>query len=418
MKKAFGKVVLIALILSLVLISAFSVVSAATTLYVNPENSIVEPSQNFQVSIDINTDDGVYGTSFLVYFNPSVVQASDVIEGNFLNKDSNFTSLKMCKLGFPELCPKIDNVQGTVEFVNTRLGDVPNIFGSGSLAVINFTSSSSGISNLSLDNVIVLKRVSSDAVEIPSALRNGIIRINRIPSATNLLLSPSNPHTIDNLQASYTYSDSDGDAESGSEIRWYKNSVLQTVYNDKKTVPSSATTKGEKWYFTIRPKDGISFGNLVTSPNVTIQNSAPTINWFSPVELILKIREGSSLLFNHTSSDPDQDSLYYSWKLDSTEKATSKSWAFSSAVGNCGMHMIKLIVSDSQANIFKEWNITILLRGDVIINNKVDIFDLAKIGLCYSKDAAGTCEVADLTGDRKVDIFDLVTVGLNYGRGC
>ncbi len=62
--------------------------------------------------------------------------------------------------------------------------------------------------------------------------------------------------------------------------------------------------------------------------------------------------------------------------------------------------------------------------ADINYDFKVDIFDLAKVGLCYgcmeeqecwtSED----CYKADLSGNGKVDIFDLATVGLNYGREC
>jgi len=58
------------------------------------------------------------------------------------------------------------------------------------------------------------------------------------------------------------------------------------------------------------------------------------------------------------------------------------------------------------------------LQGDVNGDCKVDILDLAKIGLCYNKDAAGTCAIADLSGNSKVDIFDLAEVGINYGKSC
>jgi len=68
--------------------------------------------------------------------------------------------------------------------------------------------------------------------------------------------------------------------------------------------------------------------------------------------------------------------------------------------------------------------VEVLLKGDVNRDCKVDIFDLAKVGLCYgcmeeqecwtSED----CYKADLSGNKKVDIFDLAIVGLNYGGEC
>ncbi len=78
------------------------------------------------------------------------------------------------------------------------------------------------------------------------------------------------PPTYDSLTASYTYYDEDGDPESGSEIRWYRDGDLQSGFNDAVTVPSGSTADGEEWYFTVRPSDGEDFGVLMTSPTVTV----------------------------------------------------------------------------------------------------------------------------------------------------
>ncbi len=78
------------------------------------------------------------------------------------------------------------------------------------------------------------------------------------------------PPVYDSLTASYTYYDEDGDPESGSEIRWYRDGVLQSGFDDAVTVPSGSTADGEEWYFTVRPSDGEDFGVLMTSPTVTI----------------------------------------------------------------------------------------------------------------------------------------------------
>jgi hypothetical protein len=97
-----------------------------------------------------------------------------------------------------------------------------------------------------------------------------VLNVNQPPEASNLTISPSSPHTTDNLTANYTYTDSDGDPESGTEIRWYADGFLQPEFNDELNIPSSATDIGEEWYFTVRPKDGTDFGDLQESPPVTI----------------------------------------------------------------------------------------------------------------------------------------------------
>ena len=86
------------------------------------------------------------------------------------------------------------------------------------------------------------------AVSLPSADPN-----NAPPVASNLKISPPYPTTADSLVASYDYSDPDDDQESGSDIIWYKDDS-QTDY-EKRILSASATSKGQKWYFTVRPKD-------------------------------------------------------------------------------------------------------------------------------------------------------------------
>jgi len=62
--------------------------------------------------------------------------------------------------------------------------------------------------------------------------------------------------------------------------------------------------------------------------------------------------------------------------------------------------------------------------ADINYDFKVDIFDLATVGLCYGcmeEQECWTseeCYKADLSRNGKVDIFDLAKVGLNYGREC
>jgi hypothetical protein len=95
--------------------------------------------------------------------------------------------------------------------------------------------------------------------------------LNNKPNANNLKINPTEPQTTDNLIGSYTYHDADADIENGTEIRWYMNGTLQPQLNDTLIVPSDQTSIGEEWYFTVRAKDGLDFGDLQTSPTVTIQ---------------------------------------------------------------------------------------------------------------------------------------------------
>jgi len=61
-----------------------------------------------------------------------------------------------------------------------------------------------------------------------------------------------------------------------------------------------------------------------------------------------------------------------------------------------------------------------VLEGDVIHDCKVNIFDLAAVGLAYGSVPGDDNwnPDADLNNEEKVDIFDLARVGVNYNKKC
>jgi outer membrane protein assembly factor BamB len=183
---------------------------------------------------------------------------------------------------------------------------------------------------------------------------------NTQPVASNLTINPSSPVTIDDLTGSYNYFDEDGDPENGTEIRWYKDDELQPALDDTLDVSSALTSKGEVWCFTVRPKDGKDFGKLQISPSITIQNSPPIIDSFTPVETNPEVYENSTLTFTHTSSDPDGDLITYSWLLDGFEKADTQNWIYMLDFESAGIHNVTLTVFDGELPDTQQWNVTVV----------------------------------------------------------
>ncbi|MHA2377553.1 MAG: hypothetical protein ACXAB9_15475 [Candidatus Thorarchaeota archaeon] len=131
---------------------------------------------------------------------------------------------------------------------------------------------------------------------------------NTEPTANDLEITPNNPITSDTISASYTWVDNDtGDSNTGTEIRWYKNGVLQNTLNDILTISAGNTSKSDIWHFKVRPSDGTDFGVWYSCPvNVTVNNTPPQasnvqINETSPVPDI------SDLHVLYTYSDYDND---------------------------------------------------------------------------------------------------------------
>ena len=143
------------------------------------------------------------------------------------------------------------------------------------------------------------------------------VPVNNPPSASNVLLSPTDAKTTDVLTLSYSYSDPDGDAQSGTEITWYRDSqALPQGTISGLSVPTSETLKGQEWYATVKPSDGSDFGSLVTSNVVTIENTAPTLSTPSITPSVAD--ESDDLTVSYTASDDDQEPLVIEikWYLD------------------------------------------------------------------------------------------------------
>ncbi|MCP4411945.1 MAG: LamG domain-containing protein, partial [Gammaproteobacteria bacterium] len=104
---------------------------------------------------------------------------------------------------------------------------------------------------------------------------------NTQPVASDVSISPTSPQPTDDLVLSYTFTDPDGDSESGSEIKWYRNGS-EIVSQNSLTLPSSETSDGDEVYATIRPSDGIEFGDLVISPTVTVTTGSTDLIAYYP----------------------------------------------------------------------------------------------------------------------------------------
>ncbi len=142
------------------------VISTQTTIYI-PISSVVlriEPCSidvptNQDVTIRVMIDKVVelYGTSFDILFNPSLLEAVNITEGNFLKQDGLQTAFLRT----------IDNKNGRVIIGISRLEKVTGISGSGTLCSITFKTKNQGIAILCFDN-ICLKDSDFDRVSINS----------------------------------------------------------------------------------------------------------------------------------------------------------------------------------------------------------------------------------------------------------
>ena len=138
---------------------------------------------------------------------------------------------------------------------------------------VNANVSSTLSSSLFKRGDTIKARVNSTDTFYPQGPKDSaeIIIENTAPVASSPAISPSEPTVLNNITAIYGYQDADGDIETKSLIRWFKNGVEEKKLENSSTVNSSDLVEEDKWMFKITPSDGTDFGNTPSSANVTIR---------------------------------------------------------------------------------------------------------------------------------------------------
>ena len=67
-------------------------------------------------------------------------------------------------------------------------------------------------------------------------LSNTVSIINSVPTASNVMINPSEPNSADDLTLVYSTSDADQDSVSVSSVRWYVNDVREATFDDTLTI--------------------------------------------------------------------------------------------------------------------------------------------------------------------------------------
>ena len=139
---------------------------------------------------------------------------------------------------------------------------------------------------------------------------------NTPPVVSNLTLIPFPLHSNDDLILDYDYYDADGDSEVAVEIRWFKNGLLQSTYNNLLTIPVSALMKGDLWNATVKSYDGLDWSDLQTS-TIIVQNTPPVVT-NSAISPSFPYTT-DDLIASYESADFDNDSITavsIEWLLD------------------------------------------------------------------------------------------------------
>ncbi|MFW6015789.1 MAG: hypothetical protein ACOCRK_05080 [bacterium] len=105
-----------------------------------------------------------------------------------------------------------------------------------------------------------------------------VFEYNFLPKIIEGYLTPSSPDINSDLHLEYKYYDLDGDTEQNSLIRWYKNGVYQSQFDNYIHIKSEFLTYNDTWNVEIFPHDGYEFGKRFVTPMVKISKPLATIS--------------------------------------------------------------------------------------------------------------------------------------------
>lgn len=102
------------------------------------------------------------------------------------------------------------------------------------------------------------------------------------PRAINVLITPQTPDSNDTINALYDYLDLNGDPESGTLIKWFRNGTQLfeinnvTTFSNDDLQTNNKLQPQDKLHFTVTPSDGRDFGTTEFSPTVIIAALPPS----------------------------------------------------------------------------------------------------------------------------------------------
>jgi len=112
--------------------------------------------------------------------------------------------------------------------------------------------------------------------------------------------------------------------------------------------------------------DGVPKNLPVT---ITIPNRAPEIDRADPESATITVYVGDNETFSIEASDPDNDTLYYKWKLDGdlvAEGDNTTSYFYEPTNDDIGSHTVAVEVSDGDLTTTHTWSVSVENRGPEI----------------------------------------------------
>ncbi|MFC1882809.1 cohesin domain-containing protein [Thermodesulfobacteriota bacterium] len=175
MNKSLVHKFVVSFIVFFAIVLVFSPSHAIPIVSIQPPNSSPLVGSNFSVDVAISGVTDLFTWNFALMFDPTIINAVDIVEGPFLSSGGPTFFIKGA----------IDNTLGKISDTAATLlgGSIPGVTGSGILASIEFNALSTGLSPLTLTNVAL---IDSKSDHIAFTQQSG--SVNPVPEPATLLL--------------------------------------------------------------------------------------------------------------------------------------------------------------------------------------------------------------------------------------
>ena len=164
------KYTIAAIMIIMVVILAISQTASAATISVEPPCQKVASGEIFTVNITVYPEGSeVFGASYTLYFNNTLLNATGLTQGTFLSQDGAETYLWV---------DEINNTLGKVEYAESRKKTTSGVNTSGVLTTITFQAiAERGLSGLHLSDLEGVILSDPDGYPILTNVSNGSVRI-------------------------------------------------------------------------------------------------------------------------------------------------------------------------------------------------------------------------------------------------
>jgi hypothetical protein len=235
---------------------------------------------------------------------------------------------------------------------------------------------------------------------------------NEAPVAALVSITPDPATAADDLSCSANGSDADADA-----ITWSYSWTIDGVASSEtsNTLPSGAFAKGSEIVCIATPNDGTIDGAAQASSGVTISNSAPVIDSasLSPNPAV----SSSSLACNVSATDPDGDSLSYSyaWLVDGVDAGVSTSTLDPAHFSRGNGVVCMVTVSDGSGTDASQNTDAIIIQNSA---PDMDAVDITPATATVADDLTCTASGTDYDGDSITYSYFWTVNGAAVGTGA